>query len=107
MLTTRGAILLLLLDQKPAFGLEIIESGKRRSKGRLDLKEGSVYPALKALEVEGLLRSHEDEESRQGRPRIFYSLTPKGAREARLDREGLSEIMYGPLSGPANLKKGA
>jgi PadR family transcriptional regulator PadR len=49
-----------------------------RSQGRLDLPEGTVYPALHRLERNGLLAS---EWSETGRRRRVYRLTTKGERE--------------------------
>ena len=47
--------------------------------GLLSLKEGTVYPILRRLDKEGLVRS-EWVESDQGPPRKYYSLTANGRR---------------------------
>ncbi|HYO74584.1 MAG TPA: PadR family transcriptional regulator [Archangium sp.] len=82
-LSTRAAILTVLVQDR-SFGLEIIEKVHARTGGKIVLDEGSVYPALKALEREGLVRSFEGEPlaSRGGRPRRYYELTGEGRRAA-------------------------
>jgi DNA-binding PadR family transcriptional regulator len=69
-------LLLALLSEGPAHGYALIESLRRRSDGRFDLPEGTIYPALHRLENQGLLRSRWSEDSLR-RKRI-YQLTPKG-----------------------------
>ncbi|HEX5745394.1 MAG TPA: PadR family transcriptional regulator [Archangium sp.] len=82
-LSTRTAILTVLVQDR-SFGLELIEKVRARTGGKIVLDEGSVYPALKALEREGLVRSFEGEPlaERGGRPRRYYELTGKGRRAA-------------------------
>ncbi|HSH59686.1 MAG TPA: helix-turn-helix transcriptional regulator [Acidimicrobiales bacterium] len=78
---TRGQLELLLLralQVGPAHGYAIIERIRSRSGGVFDLAEGSVYPALHALEGAGLLKSRWAEE--RGRGRRTYELTAKGER---------------------------
>jgi len=55
-----------------------------RTAGKIVLDEGSVYPALKALEREGLVCSFEGAPlpERGGRPRRYYELTGEGRRAA-------------------------
>ncbi len=48
------------------------------SGGRFDLPEGTVYPALRRLERDGLLRSRWT--ARTGRRRRVYQLTDGGQR---------------------------
>ncbi|ADO68515.1 Transcriptional regulator, PadR family [Stigmatella aurantiaca DW4/3-1] len=71
-----------------SYGLKIIERVNERTKGAIQLNEGSVYPALKALEREGLLRSFDGEPmpERGGRPRRYYEITGEGLRVANEQR---------------------
>lgn len=82
-LSTRTAILTVLMHDR-SFGLEIIDKVRARTDGKIVLNEGSVYPTLKALEREGLVRSFEGEPlpERGGRPRRYYELTGEGRRAA-------------------------
>ena len=60
-----------------------------RSQGRLDLPEGTVYPALHRLERSGLLAS---DWSSTGRRRRVYRLTTKGERELGIRRQRWREF---------------
>lgn len=79
----RGSIelcLLALLQREEKYGFQILKQLRELSDGFLDLKEGTLYPALRRLEERGLLRSHwvtRDE----GIPRKYYRMTDRG-REA-------------------------
>jgi PadR family transcriptional regulator PadR len=69
-----------------------------RTNGRLQLGSGSVYPALRDLEREGLVESREADPSpeRGGRPRRYYKLTAEGLRalkETRAVVRGLFELV--------------
>jgi PadR family transcriptional regulator PadR len=81
--STRTAILAVLMHGR-SFGLELIEKVHARTHGQIVLNQGTVYPALKALEREGLVRSFEGEPlpERGGRPRRYYELTGEGRRAA-------------------------
>lgn len=70
-------------------GYAVIEALKVRSQGRLDLPEGTVYPALHSLERHGLLAS---EWSDTGRRRRVYRLTTKGKRELGIRRRRWREF---------------
>jgi DNA-binding PadR family transcriptional regulator len=50
---------LLLLDEEPRNGYEIMQQVEERSEGVWRPSPGSVYPALSQLEDEGLIRSQE------------------------------------------------
>lgn len=72
--------LLQALGSGDGYGLELIERVKERTQGKIVLHQGSVYPALHALEQEGLVTSYQGAAvtERGGRPRIYYKLTRKG-----------------------------
>jgi DNA-binding PadR family transcriptional regulator len=52
---------LLLLDEEPRNGYQIMQEVQERSEGAWRPSPGSVYPALQQLEDEGLIRSEEVE----------------------------------------------
>jgi PadR family transcriptional regulator PadR len=58
---------------------------KERSRGVLDFKEGTLYPALHKLELEGRVESSEQVEN--GRTRRYYRITPEGRKALAKDRE--------------------
>ncbi len=81
--SARAAILLALTRSK-GFGLELIERVSEKTNGAVNLGQGSVYPLLRSLEEEGLVRSWEADATpeRGGRPRRYYELTGEGRRVA-------------------------
>lgn len=83
--------LLQALISGPGYGLDLIERVKKQTKGKVVLGQGSVYPALRDLEREGLLESYEGEPlpERAGRPRRYYRLSALGARAAMEQREAV------------------
>lgn len=94
LVSARLAILQVLFDG-PSFGLEVIERVEQRTLGRIKLGQGSVYPALRELEAEGLVTSYDGAtpRERRGRPRRYYRLTADGVREAREARESVSGLL--------------
>jgi PadR family transcriptional regulator PadR len=61
-------------SKKPVYTSDII---KELRDAKLVVVEGTIYPLLSRLQKEGLL-SHEWQESEQGPPRKYYSLTDHG-----------------------------
>jgi PadR family transcriptional regulator PadR len=82
-------LVLAVIAGEPKHGYAVIQALKTRSQGRLDLPEGTVYPALHRLERNGLLAS---EWSEAGRRRRVYRLTARGERELGIRREGWREF---------------
>jgi DNA-binding PadR family transcriptional regulator len=98
-LTARTAVLQAL--DHPAHGLELIRRVETRTGGRVRLRQGSVYPALRRLETEGRVRSWTRTASRSGgRPRLYYELTLKGVRAASDLRAAVAGLLQGPLPPP-------
>lgn len=78
----RGSIqlcLLSLLNEDSKYGLQIINELRDRSGGFFDLKEGTLYPALRRMEERGYLKSAWVERE-SGIPRRYYRITEKGKR---------------------------
>lgn len=76
----RGSIqlcLLSLLSEERKYGLQIIYELRERSNGFFDLKEGTMYPALRRMEEKGYLDS-EWVERESGIPRRYYRITENG-----------------------------
>ena len=66
-------------------GYRIAQDIKQKSKGVLDFKEGTLYPALHGLENKGLIESYTEEE--KGRTRCYYRLTKNGKQVLARQRE--------------------
>lgn len=70
-------VLLALLQREPMYGFQIIRELRERTEGFFDLKEGTLYPALRRLEEKGYLEGvWETEEA--GGPKKYYHLTELG-----------------------------
>ena len=85
---TRTALLQALLSGR-GYGLELLQRIETSTGGRTRLAQGSLYPALRELERNGLVESSEGSErvpERGGRPRIYYELTGEGRRVALEER---------------------
>jgi PadR family transcriptional regulator PadR len=74
----------------PGYGLELVERIRHQSGCEVRLRMGSIYPALRALERLGLVRSRlHPPHGAVGRPARYYELTPGGAATATAQREAL------------------
>ena len=74
-----GMLLLKLLEQEDMYGYQMIETLRSRSEHAFDLKAGTLYPLLHALEQKGYITAR-DEPSAAGRPRRYYHLTDAGRK---------------------------
>lgn len=73
---TLPVLILQVLSEGELHGYAIAQQIKERSRGVLDFKEGSLYPALHAQEKKGLIQSFD--RTADGRHRRYYRLTTKG-----------------------------
>ena len=87
---TLPTLILKALAAAPSHGYRIAQEIKERSKGVLDFKEGTLYPALHKLENEGLVQSYEGAEN--GRPRRYYRITESGSAVLAKDRAEWKEL---------------
>jgi transcriptional regulator len=81
---TLPTLILEALVHEPSHGYLIAQKIKERSRGVLDFKEGTLYPALHKLENEGMVESYETVE--KGRPRRYYRITKSGLGMLTKDR---------------------
>jgi PadR family transcriptional regulator len=77
---TLDMLILSRLANGPAHGFGIAEAVRRQSEDVLRIEEGSLYPALQRLEMQGLITSEWGASDNNRRAR-FYELTPRGRRE--------------------------
>ena len=73
------------LSRGPNHGYRIAQDIKQKSKGVLEFKEGTLYPALHGLEGKGFISSETRPEN--GRTRCYYALTEKGRKALAEDRK--------------------
>lgn len=81
---TLPTLILEALADEPSHGYRIAQTIKERSRGLLDFKEGTLYPALHKLENEGRVESYNSVES--GRTRRYYRITASGHKMLTTDR---------------------
>ena len=74
-----GLLLLGLLAEREMYGYELLAELRQRSDAVLDLPEGTVYPALRRLERQGLLQGRWVDGA-DGPRRRYYGLTQDGER---------------------------
>lgn len=71
--------ILAALSHERKYGFQIIKELRELSEGYLDLKEGTLYPALHRLEQKGYVKSDWVIQE-QGIPRKYYSITEEGRK---------------------------
>jgi DNA-binding PadR family transcriptional regulator len=87
---TLPTLILEALEREASHGYRIAQQIKARSKGVLDFKEGTLYPALHKLEIDGLVESYEIVE--KGRTRRCYQITESGRAILATDRKAWREV---------------
>lgn len=92
-------LILRLLEEKDMYGYEMIELLKKRSKNVFELKAGTLYPLLHALENRDLLSSYESEAN--GKIRKYYQITKTGRRflkekkeEWKIYAQAVTDVLY-------------
>lgn len=70
-------MVLSLLSREDMYGYQIIKEIDKQSGGVFIFKEGTLYPILHGLEIEGFVESYWVESS-QGRRRKYYRITNQG-----------------------------
>ncbi len=81
---TLPVLILNALERGPKHGYLIAAEIKAKSKGVLDFREGTLYPALHEQEHKGLIESYEQVEN--GRIRRYYRLTESGKKAIAKER---------------------
>jgi transcriptional regulator len=81
---TLDLLILKIVSLEPKHGWAIAKRIQEISRDVLLVQQGSLYPALYRLELQGWLTS-EWQKSETGRPAKFYALTRAGRRQ--LDKE--------------------
>lgn len=84
-------ILKLMAEHDRMYGYEIYQRVKELTDGKIILKDGSLYPALHKLTMDGLLSYKEEHVGK--RVRKYYYLTKKGRAEKIAYVEELRDFM--------------
>jgi PadR family transcriptional regulator len=90
---TVDTLLLEVISAGPTYGYEIAQSLLARSRGYVDITEGSLYPALHRLERQKYLEAFWQEAD--GRERKYYKLTPAGRKALAVKKKEWSQFVAG------------
>ena len=83
-----GLLILGLLSRREMYGYEIMTELRDTTSRAIDLPEGTVYPALRRLERDGIVEGRWVEAATGTPRRRYYKLTLKGERALA---DGLAE----------------
>jgi PadR family transcriptional regulator, regulatory protein PadR len=88
---TLDMLILKAVSLGPLHGYGVLLRIQQISKDRLEILQGSLYPALYRLEHQGLIAS-EWGESENKRKAKYYRLTPTGKRELQSETEKWNQM---------------
>lgn len=91
---TKGTVPILLLEilrKREMYGYEIVKEVSRRSGGRLEFGQGTVYPLLYKLEEKKYVTS-ERRLAPSGKERRYYRITEKGADYLKASKAAWNEV---------------
>ena len=89
---TLDMLILQTLTLEPMHGYGIAQFIRQRSKDVLQVGEGSLYPALQRLRVQGYIQAEWGESENKRRAR-YYRLTPKGEKQLQKEVASFQRIM--------------
>ena len=88
---TLDMLVMRAVSDEALHGYALVHRLKLISGGRLNVKQGSLYPALHRLEQQGILKA-EWRDTPSGREAKFYKLTAKGQRRLETEVEEWREL---------------
>ncbi len=89
-------LVLKILSERPMYGYEMATTLAKRSENIFSLGQGTLYPLLYSLEKKGLICvDRETRDAANGRKRLYYKLTSKGANSLVEDLATWSDIVKG------------
>jgi PadR family transcriptional regulator, regulatory protein PadR len=89
---TLDMLILKMLTRSPQHGYGIALSIKRLSEDFLTVEEGSLYPALQRLLLQGWVKA-EWKKTETNRRARFYSLTPAGRKQLGLELSQFEQMI--------------
>jgi PadR family transcriptional regulator PadR len=84
------ALILAVLSQTPLHGYAIAREVERLSEDALHMKEGTLYPALRVLEQDGLIVGAWEAQAKRA-DRKVYTLTETGRKETAKRTQALRD----------------
>ncbi len=98
-------LILLLLEEKPTYGVELLDRLEEESGGTVRLNAGSLYRTIARLVEEGLIEPSEgDEPPGVGAPPKIYRVTSLGRSVLRAESQRQAKLLE--LAGKLNLLRG-
>jgi len=73
-------IMLSLLSEQDMYGYDIANAVRKRSQGKFELKEGTMYLSLRRLETNGFVESYWGGSEGGGARRKYYRILDSGSR---------------------------
>jgi transcriptional regulator len=89
---TVDMLVLRTLGLGPLHGYGIAKAIRTTSRGALEIEFGSLYPALKRLELKGWIVARWDTSDRNRRVKV-YKLTPAGRKQQRQEHSKWTEFV--------------
>lgn len=89
---TLDLLILKTLERRPLHGYGIAQSIKRISEDVLTVEEGSLYPALQRLLVQGWVRA-EWKVTETNRRARYYTMTAAGRKQLGLERSRFEQMV--------------
>lgn len=87
-------LILLLLEEKPTYGVDLLERLEKESDGAVRLNAGSLYRTIAGLVENGLIEPVEDEEPLgAGAPRKIYRVTSLGRSVLRAESRRQAKLL--------------
>ena len=75
-------LILAVLRREDSYGYEIVQEVKRLTEEKISWKEASIYPVLKKLENNGMIKSYWKVEKTE-RPRKYYTILENGREQLK------------------------
>lgn len=89
---TLAMLVLRTLTVQPMHGYAIAQHIERLSEDVLRLQEGTLYPALQAMEMKGWVKSEWRLSPTKRRAR-YYSITPSGRRQLAAEARDFDQVV--------------
>jgi len=93
-----ASMILAILKKGDNYGYEIVHSMKELTEGKLKWQEATIYPLLKHLEKDGLIKSYWKVNPGE-RARKYYSIQEKGVQKLYENKEewDTAQMIFGKL----------
>ncbi len=95
-------IVLSILKKGDNYGYEIVQQVKDFTHGKITWKEASIYPVLKKLEENGMIKSYWKVNEGE-RPRKYYTLLADGKKQLEYNKQewkmmnGVFQNLWNPV----------